>query len=160
MKKGDKEINTQEILPIAIYLDNLRSAHNVGSIIRTAEAMSLGTIHFSNKTPFIDQKQVQDTSMRTHEWIACKAGTLLSELPRPILLLETSAQAVPITDYIFPEVFTLIVGNEEYGCSDEALQLADIAIEIPLSGRKNSLNVANAFAIAAYEIRKQRMIHE
>jgi tRNA G18 (ribose-2'-O)-methylase SpoU len=157
---GDKLHIKNEPLKTSIYLDNIRSAHNVGSIIRTTEAFSLGTLHFSDKTPYIDNKQVKDTAMGTQGWVECRSNMLLKDLPRPIIILETAHNAIPIHDFIFPDQFTLVVGNEEYGCSDESIQLADIALEIPLVGKKNSLNVANAFAIAAYEIRKQRTYYE
>jgi tRNA G18 (ribose-2'-O)-methylase SpoU len=143
---------------LAIYLDHLRSAHNVGSIVRTVEAFALGNMYFSDQTPFITHKQVQDTAMGAHKWVACYQHVKLTDLPRPFIALETSAEAVSLYDFIFPDSFTLIVGNEEYGCSDEVLQLADYLIEIPLRGRKNSLNVSNAFAIAAGEINRQKRL--
>lgn len=157
IRKNDSN-NAQDPWPIAIYLDNLRSAHNVGSIIRTTEALSLGHLHFSEKTPFIDNKQVQDAAMGTHEWVKCATSTL-NTLPKPVIALETSDQAISLHDFIFPDSFTLVLGNEEYGCSDETLKQTDFIIEIPLRGRKNSLNVANAFAIAAVEIQRQRGPH-
>lgn len=153
IRKGDQIAKNTEPLPILIYLDQIRSAHNVGSILRTAEAFSLGTVHFSNQTPFADHKQVQDAAMGAEAWVSCKKGIIWSECPRPIIALETSAQATTIYNYSFPKSFTLILGNEEYGCSDESLREADHLLEIPLFGRKNSLNVANAFAIAASLIR-------
>ena len=54
-------------------------------------------------------------------------------------------------------IFTLILGNEEYGISDKVLKEVDFLIKIPMMGRKNSLNIANAFAIAAYEIRRKKI---
>lgn len=153
-KEDRKEANTP--FPIAIYLDNLRSAHNVGSILRTTEAFSLGTLYFSPSTPFIDNKQVRDAAMGTDAWVTAHQAHSLSPLPRPLIALETSDSAVPLNNFIFPETFTLVLGNEEYGCSDEVLKNADFLVEIPLRGRKNSLNVANAFAIAAAEIIRQK----
>ncbi len=158
IRKGDRA-QGEEPWPIAIYLDHLRSAHNVGSIIRTVEALALGRIYFSSKTPFINHKQVQDTAMGTIQWVSCNQGVELSTLPRPFVVLETSQQAIPLYDFIFPSCFTLVVGNEEYGCSDETLKLADYVVEIPLRGHKNSLNVANAFAIAAGEISRQKRLN-
>lgn len=146
--------------PIAIYLDHLRSAHNVGSILRTTEAMSLGSVYFSESTPFIDHKQVQKTSMGASEWVSCFQGIALSHLPKPIIVLETATQACSVHDFVFPENFTLVVGNEEYGCSDESLQQADYLLHIPLSGRKNSLNVSNAFAITAAAIQRQYLFQQ
>jgi tRNA G18 (ribose-2'-O)-methylase SpoU len=155
IRTGDRS-QGEEAWPIAIYLDHIRSAHNVGSIIRTVEALSLGAIYFSPQTPFITNKQVQDTAMGAIQWVKCHQGIALATLPRPILVLETSEQAVSLYEMIFPSSFTLVMGNEEYGCSNETLELADELVEIPLRGHKNSLNVANAFAMAAGEIQRQK----
>lgn len=156
VRKGDRKEPSAPLLPIAIYLDHIRSAHNVGSIIRTAECFSLGTLYFSSHTPFIDCKQVQNTSMGAHDWIPCKQNSTLESLPKPIIVLETTEHAIALDDFVFPSTFTLVIGNEEYGCSEESLALADFCLEIPLCGRKNSLNVANAFAIAAGAINRQQ----
>jgi tRNA G18 (ribose-2'-O)-methylase SpoU len=157
IRKGDKTTSHQN-LHLSIYLDNLRSGHNVGSIIRTAEAFSLGKLYFSENTPFADNKKVQDAAMGCEKFVECYRHIHLSNLPKPLIILETSENAIPLFDFIFPENFTVVCGNEEYGCSDESLKLADYIIEIPLSGRKNSLNVANAFAITAAEIVRQKAL--
>lgn len=153
--RGDREESAPR-WSIAIYLDHLRSAHNVGSIIRTVEAFAMGSIYFSPDTPFIDHKQVRDTSMGAYEWVEAFRDKPLMALPRPIIALETCPTAKTIYDYQFPTTFTLVVGNEEYGCSEQTLALADEILYIPLRGRKNSLNVANAFALIAGEIARQR----
>ena len=155
VRRFDKQEKTLDFLPIAVYLDNLRSAHNVGSIVRTVEAFSLGSIHFSPQTPFIDQKQVQNTSMGAYQWVKCFENASLLNLPKPLIALETCRESTPLAQFRFPIEFTLAMGNEEYGCSPETLKAADFLVEIPLFGRKNSLNVANALAIVAAEIRKQ-----
>lgn len=155
IRKGDKE-ETETFWPIVIYLDKIRSAHNVGSILRTVDAFALGKVYFSEETPFVDNKQVRDTAMGTELWIDSRREVELDMLPRPIIAMETSPDAIPLFDFIFPDVFTLVMGNEEYGCSDKILRIADYIIEIPMRGRKNSLNVANAFAIASAEIFRQR----
>lgn len=155
VRKGDKK-QGEKSWPIAVYLDNLRSAHNVGSIIRTIEAFSLGSLYFSPQTPFITQKKVLDTAMGASEWVLCSQKVELIDLPRPIIAMETSDNAISLYEMIFPNSFTLVIGNEEYGCSEKTLREADVLIEIPLRGHKNSLNVANAFAIAAGEISRQK----
>lgn len=155
---GDRERALEEPGAISIYLDGIRSAFNVGSIVRTVEALSLGTLYFSKETPFIDHAQVQKTSMGADQWVRCIQNVPLSELRKPVVALETSSNAIPIYDFIFPESFSLVVGNEEYGCSELTLNQVDFLVEIPLCGRKNSLNVANAFALAAGEIRRQKKL--
>ncbi len=138
---------------IAIYLDNVRSAYNVGSILRTVEALRIGKVYFSSKTPFIDNEKVKRTAMGAAELVPCFQNIPLSSLPRPIIAMDTSDAALPVAQFTFPQSFTLILGNEEYGISNESLREADQIIEIPLFGAKNSLNVACAFAIAAAKIR-------
>jgi len=155
IRTGDKE-KGEEAFPICIYFDEIRSAHNVGSMLRTIEALSLGVAYFSDNIPPISNKQVQDAAMGTCQWVQYKTGVSLKDLQRPIIALETSPNAISLYEFIFPETFTLVVGNEEYGCSENTLEIADILIEIPMRGRKNSLNVANAFACVASEICRQR----
>lgn len=138
-----------------VYLDNLRSAHNVGSILRTAEAFRLGQIYFGKNTPYIDNVKVQKTSMESYDKVDCKRVAHLEELPRPLIALETDPLAPSVFDFAFPDSFTLMLGNEEYGLSDEALSQRDAIVCIPLCGFKNSLNVASAFAIAAGVISHQ-----
>lgn len=157
ISRGDRETPLEEPGSVAIYLDGIRSAFNVGSIIRTTEAFSLGMLYFSEKTPFIEHAQVQKTSMGAFQWVHCHQNVPLAELPKPIVALETSSCAISIYDFIFPESFSLVLGNEEYGCSELTLKQVDFLIQIPMSGRKNSLNVANAFTLAAGEIRRQKI---
>jgi tRNA G18 (ribose-2'-O)-methylase SpoU len=142
-------------LPVAIYLDNIRSAFNVGSILRTTEAFRLGKVYFTKTTPFIDNPKVQKTSMRTTDKVPCEKNVPLSSLPRPLIALETHPDAPSIFDFSFPPAFTLMLGNEEYGLSEESLASRDAIVQIPLYGFKNSLNVASAFAIAAGVISHQ-----
>ena len=156
VRTGDADVVSSPALPIAIYLENIRSAHNVGSIIRTVEAMGLGSIHFSSETAFTDNKQVKDTAMGAESWVECHRDVSIEDLPRPLIAVETAEDAIPLNSFVFPETFTLAVGNEEYGCSDAFLKAADYVIYIPQYGRKNSLNVANAFAVVAGEITRQK----
>jgi tRNA G18 (ribose-2'-O)-methylase SpoU len=158
IRKGDRD-SGETPLQTSIFLDKIRSAHNIGSIVRTTEAFRLGSLYFSEGMAYIDHKQVKDTAMGTQEWVSCQKNRALETLPKPVILLETSSHSQSIFDFIFPNQFTLVIGNEEYGCSEKSLQLADALVEIPLAGRKNSLNVANAFAIAAGEIHRQRRLN-
>ncbi len=152
--KGDKSTAAPK-LDIDIVLDNLRSSHNVGSIVRTVEAFSLGKLIFRGTTPTLQNPQVQNTSMHAHQWVEGQDWNSIDHLKRPIILLETAEDAVPLHEFTFPNSFTLVLGNEEHGVSEELLDAADHITSIPLFGKKNSLNVANAFGIAAATIRTQ-----
>ena len=141
-------------LPIHIFLSCLRSAFNVGSILRTTEAFRLGTVHFCNKTPTPENPKVQKASMGTYDKVPIQTASELNSLPRPWIALETASPSTSIFSFDFPETFTLILGNEEFGVTKEILEQCDAILEIPLYGSKNSLNVASAFAIAAGCIRQ------
>ncbi|MDR2539663.1 MAG: hypothetical protein LBC45_03540 [Chlamydiales bacterium] len=143
-------------LQVGVYLDNIRSAFNVGSIIRTVEAFRLGPIYFAKQTPYIDNPKVQKTSMFTFDKVSCYQNKPLEQLPRPLIALETVPHTPSLFDFTFPKEFTLLLGNEEYGLSDQALSMADQALQIPLYGFKQSLNVASAFAIIAAVISNQQ----
>lgn len=151
LRTGDRKAKL-EFPKIAIYLDHVRSAYNVGSILRTVEALRIGKVYFSEKTPFIDNEKVQRTAMGAAEIVPCYQNVPLSTLPRPLIALDTGNAALPVDEFDFPETFTLILGNEEYGISNDSLKEVDSIIEIPLFGMKNSINIACAFAIAAAKI--------
>ena len=142
-------------LPIHIFLSSLRSAFNVGSILRTVEAFRLGTVHFSKTTPTPQNPKVQKASMNTFDKVPCLTNSQTETLPRPWIALETATPSTPLSSFFFPSTFTLILGNEEFGIPKELLDQCDFIVEIPLCGSKNSLNVAAAFAIAAATIRSQ-----
>jgi len=152
-----RNIDEKPFLENAIYLDHLRSAFNVGNIIRTCEALRIGRIYFDEKTPFIENEKVQKTSMGSYQLTKCINTFNLNDLPRPFIGLDTSDKSLSIHEFIFPEKFTLILGNEEYGISNKMLKEIDYLIEIPMLGFKNSINVASAFAICANEIRRQKL---
>ncbi|MCI5052842.1 MAG: TrmH family RNA methyltransferase [Simkaniaceae bacterium] len=148
ISRGDT-LSRAPFLPHTIYLDNLRSAHNVGSILRTTEALRLGSIYYGGQTPTTTHPKVIATSMGTAELVPTA-----THLPKPWIALETSGE--PFTEFAFPEEFTLILGNEERGISEQMLSQADHVISIPLFGGKNSLNVACAYAAIATQISRVR----
>lgn len=141
-------------LDFVLYLDNIRSAYNVGNIVRTLEAFSLGKIAFAPEMADLSHPQVEKAAMGAQKHVEV-IPLPLEKLPRPLIAFDLSDQAIPIEDFIFPAKGTLILGNEEFGLSPKTLNLLDYLVEIPLFGRKNSLNVASAFSIIAHTVRSQ-----
>lgn len=146
--KEDK-ISTTPPLTIDIYLENLRSMHNIGAILRTAEAFRLGTVYISKELPLSALEKIQKTAMGADKTLTIKVAEDITKLKKPIIAIETCEDAEDCNTFDFPESFTLLFGNEAYGLSDKALRLASHTIHIPLYGNKNSLNVSSAFAILA-----------
>ncbi|MES2199667.1 MAG: TrmH family RNA methyltransferase [Chlamydiota bacterium] len=151
--RHEDRISEVPFLKIEVFLYSLRSAFNVGSILRTIEAFRLGSLHCSSSTPTPDNPKVQKTSMGTHAYVPYHINADLSTMPRPWIALETASPSTPLYSFTFPSTFTLILGNEEFGIPKHILEQCDHIIEIPLVGGKNSLNVASAFAIVASHIR-------
>ncbi len=140
---------------IHTYLDGLRSCHNVGSIVRTIEAFRLGPLHLSKDMMQPDHPLIQKVSMGAWKEVVIDHGIPLSSLPRPWIALETSDEASRWNEFLYQEPCTLFLGNEERGLSLSILKQCDNVVTIPLVGKKNSLNVSNAFSILAAEAATQ-----
>lgn len=163
--RGDKEKNTLK-LPLILILDNLRSAFNVGSIIRTAECLNLEEIWFCGHTPKPDNLKVANTSMGTFKRIKWKSFLLTAEAIKSakeeeysVYALETVENAESVFKQDFISKCAVVLGNEVLGISEEILALCDKSLIIPVSGWKNSLNVATACAVTCFEIFRQWETH-
>ena len=82
--KSKERLAVEEPLSICIYLDHVRSAYNVGSILRTTEALRLGSVFFSEKTPFIDNEKVMKTSMGSFSYVPTTPNASIENLPPPL----------------------------------------------------------------------------
>ncbi|NQT26735.1 RNA methyltransferase [candidate division KSB1 bacterium] len=149
-------------MPIHLILDNLRSAFNVGSIVRTADCVLAEKIYFCGYTAHPPHKKLEKTSLGSlpyvpwehHEDIA-ETVQKLKEQNIPIIALETTNRSQSIWEFEFPLPVALVMGNEALGVSHQILELADAIVEIPMLGYKNSINVAVASGIVSYEIQRQ-----
>lgn len=151
------EQNLAAPYPITVILDNLRSAYNVGSIFRTAECVQAEKLFLCGITPYPPNPKLNKTAMQTIDRLKWQylneteeAIAYLKNKNIPVIALETTANATNIFDYKVTQPIGLILGNEALGIEEHILKQADIVLSIPVLGWKNSLNVCNAFAIAAY----------
>ena len=148
--------------PVFAVLDNLRSAFNVGSIIRTADCALLEKVYLCGITAYPPHKKLDKTSLGALPYVSCEhrptveeAVGELKEKGIPVFALELTNKSRLVWDIGFPLPVALVLGNEALGVSEEALALADDIVEIPMLGYKNSINVAVAFGIVVYEIQRQ-----
>jgi len=158
---GDKSPDQpwKGIIPYQVALDNFRSAFNVGSIFRLIDGVGFESILMSSKTPGPENRQVEKTSMGSTGWIPHRKTEELSadlikmkEKGYRIIGLETVAGCASYEAYKWPLRGVVVLGNEEYGISESVLQACDDFVHIPMTGFKNSINVANAFAVIAFHI--------
>lgn len=154
--------NIASLGPLRVIAENIRSSFNVGAIFRTAECFGIEKIHLTGYTSTPESEKTANTSMGTSslvEWQSHRhSSEVISELKKDgyrIVALETVEGAISIEQYRWPEKAALLLGNERFGLDMETLASADDIIRIPLSGRKNSLNVGVAFGIGASAWRTQ-----
>ncbi|MBI2454324.1 MAG: RNA methyltransferase [Parcubacteria group bacterium] len=144
---------------IYLILHNIRSAYNVGSIFRTADAAGVGRIYLGGYTPTPDTKKVIKTSLgaeRSVKWEKCfNTWKLIEKLKSDGMNVVALEQSKTSRDYLklkpkFP--LAIVVGNEVRGLSSHILKRCDSVWHIPMRGQKESLNVAVASGIFLYKI--------
>jgi len=137
------------ILPFTVYLEDIRSPFNVGSMFRTAEAFGAERILLSSRTPSPTHPRAEKTAKGASRAIPWEVAELALLRGRPdVFALEVGG--TPLAEFDFPPRGTVLVGSEELGLSPEALEIADAGrgrVSIPLAGAKRSLNVSVALGI-------------
>mgnify|MGYP006100134163 CR=1 FL=1 len=146
-------------IPIYFFLENIRSAYNVGSIFRTADGMGAEKIFLSGYTCKPPRKDLAKTALGAELVVDWEHNEDQIKLARKIknnninlVLLEhtKSSESIYEFDWKFPSC--IVLGNEVSGVSEEMINLCDTHLEIPMRGIKQSLNVAVAAGIIGYEV--------
>jgi tRNA G18 (ribose-2'-O)-methylase SpoU len=147
---------------IYVVLDGLRSAFNVGSILRTSDASAVQMVYLCGVTAYPPNPKLEKTALGAAEHVPWKyfkrtedAIGELRAIDVPLIGVETVAESIPYTDFVFPDPVAIIFGHEIYGISDPVLNLLDKVVRIPMRGAKTSINVATACGIVLFEILKQ-----
>jgi len=150
-----------------VILDNIRSAQNVGSILRTSDASGVDRLYLCGITPTpYPQRGVDRVSKislgaeKNVDWeYHNQAWELIEKLKKDgykIIALEISDDAVGYQDFSPEFPVALILGNEVKGLGEEILSRVDVILSLPMYGSKESLNVSVAFGITAYKINESR----
>jgi tRNA G18 (ribose-2'-O)-methylase SpoU len=154
--------NTQK-LPVLVVLDDVRSAYNVGSIFRTADAFRVEAIHLCGISAKPPHKDIHKTALGATESVAWRYFEQVEESLKflksqgyLILAVEQAEPRTLLANWKPPadSKIALVFGHEVNGVSDKALSLADECIEIPQFGTKHSLNVAISAGIVLWEVAK------
>lgn len=163
-ENGTDRIPLEEALalprtPISGILDNLRSAHNVGSIFRTCDGAGAQHLSICGLSPVPPHRHLAKTALGavdvvpwTHFESVGEAIAAAKHGGAQVLALEFTNDSVPLTEIELRFPTVLVAGNEKDGLSDETIALCDSTVHLPMLGHKNSLNVSVAFGIALYEI--------
>jgi tRNA G18 (ribose-2'-O)-methylase SpoU len=146
--------------PLYGFLDSVRSLYNVGSMFRTSDGARIAGLFLSGFTPTPPRPEIDKTALgstRTVPWWyfrdPLEAVAAARERGARICVLEHTTGSKPYTSISRDEFpICLVVGNEVTGVSPAVVAAADMAIEIPMHGSKQSLNAAVAYGIALFEL--------
>jgi len=145
-----------------VILENIRSLHNVGAIFRTADGAGWDKVYLTGYTGCPPDRRIEKVSLGAEEFLPWEhvdsAEKLCEKLKKEefkIIALEQSDRSEDIfTTKCEEENIVLILGNEVDGVSEEILNMCDQHLEIPMHGKKTSLNVSVAAGIALFALEK------
>ena len=165
-RKSVKEFRESDKFPIIVVLENIRSAYNVGSVFRSADAFLIETVYiigYSAKPPHKEIKKTalgaEETVMWKHFDTSAEAINDLRENGYNIYAVEQAEGSYKLNAIGFDanEKIAVIFGNEKAGVEQSTISLCDGCIEIPQLGMKHSLNIATAAGVVLWELVRQKL---
>ena len=145
---------------VVIILDNVRSLNNIGSCFRTSDAFIIKKIYLVGITGSPPNKDIDRTALGATESIDWEHVSSISKIEKElkeegwkISLIEQTDESIKLQNFNpkSDEKFAFVFGNEVFGVSDEALQCAELAIEIPQFGTKHSFNITVSLGIVLWD---------
>lgn len=158
---------------IVVIAHNLRSTHNVGSLLRTADGLGVTGVFLTGYSPYPETpddsrlpherskitRQIHKTALGAEQSVVWKHSDAL----QPVLVtlkkqgftiaaLEQHKGSVKLPNFTAPQRIAIIIGREVEGIEPEILKYCDVILEIPMRGQKESFNVVQAAAIAIYHL--------
>lgn len=150
-------------MSIVLILDSVRSAHNVGSVLRTCDCLGVDEVWLVGSTPIPENFAVSKTALGAELVVRWRHfmdyDMLLSAIKKPyrrqIIVIEQTDSSVPLSsvneDNLHEEV-AVVLGNETGGVSKVLIDAADMICELPMKGMKKSLNVSVCGGIILYDL--------
>lgn len=161
---GQKSVNEFKMAaktPVTLVLDNVRSALNVGSVFRTADAFLLEAIYLCGITAQPPNKEIFKSALGATETVAWQyfadttdAIQILKKNGYTVICIEQAKGSISLREfYPLPAAkLALIFGHEVNGVQQSVINMSDGCIEIPQAGTKHSLNIAVCSGIVIWDI--------
>ena len=159
-RKEIAELDKYKRNPIYVICDNIRSIFNVGSIFRTSDGAFIEKLYLTGYTPYSPRKEIDKVALGATLSVPWEYHKNPVDIAMDLKAKGINICVLEITNEsnhlwnISKEDFPLclVLGNEITGVSKEIIDIADISIEIPMLGMKQSLNVSVSYGIAVYEM--------
>lgn len=164
-RKSVAEFRQSHKIPIIAVLENIRSAYNIGSVFRTADAFLLEGIYICGYSAFPPHKEITKTALGAEETVHWKhfknikeAIEELKEKGYKILAVEQAVGSIKLNQFSLPnEKIAVVFGNEVTGVEQSTIEMVDGCIEIPQLGMKHSLNISVAAGIVFWEFVRNKI---
>ena len=159
-KSVDEAISSNKF-PILLILENIRSAYNVGSAFRTADAFQVESIFLTGYTAFPPHKEIRKTALGAEDAVHWRhfpnAGAAIDAARAAgyrVMAVEQTTDSIPLQQLgsASEQKLALVFGNEVTGVEQSTIQLTDGCVEIPQGGIKHSINVATALGVVIWEL--------
>ena len=156
-----KEFKKSKKIPITILLENIRSAHNIGSVFRTADSFLINEIILCGISAQPPNKDIRKTALGSSESVEWKyekninvAIQKLKDEGNKIISIEQTTNSISLENFKPSNngKYAIIFGNEVNGIEQRTIDLSDMAIEIPQYGTKHSLNISVVAGIIIWDI--------
>jgi len=164
-RKSVDEFRGAEKIPVIAVLENIRSAHNVGSVFRTADAFLIEAVFITGYTAKPPHKEITKTALGAQDSVAWKyfdtTIMAIEQLKRDqyrVFAVEQVADSISLEKLSRLDIdkIAFIFGNEVSGVDNESLVICDGCVEIPQFGMKHSLNISVAAGIVLWEAVKTK----
>lgn len=161
IRKSTEEFKRAEKTPVILILDNVRSAHNIGSVFRTADAFLIKKIFLCGVCATPPDKNIRKTALgatQTVDWEYAKSTLeVVQNLQKQnirVVAVEQTENSVSLTDFAPPtnRILALVFGNEIKGVQQEVVSSSDHVIEIPQLGSKHSFNLSVSVGIVCWDL--------
>jgi 23S rRNA (guanosine2251-2'-O)-methyltransferase len=165
-RKSVDEFKRSKKTPVIAVLENIRSAYNVGSVFRTADAFLLEAVYITGYTCIPPHKEIKKTALGAEESVdwkhftnATEAIIQLKENGYKVYAVEQAINSISLEKITLSnnEKVAFIFGNEVTGVEQCTIEQCDGCIEIPQLGMKHSLNIATAAGVVLWEIIRTRI---
>ena len=165
-RKSVDEFKQSEKTPVIVVLENIRSAYNVGSVFRTADAFLIEAIYIIGYSAKPPHKEIKKTALGAEETVSWNhfetTATAIDELRKDgykVFSIEQAENSLNLQAINFKpeEKIAIIFGNEVTGVEQSTILLSDGCIEIPQLGMKHSLNIATAAGVVLWELVRERV---
>ena len=152
-----------EKLPLIMVLDNIRSLHNVGSVLRTADAFRLEAVYMCGITATPPSAEIHKTALGAEDSVAWRyyddtlqAVNELKAAGYTVLAVEQVEGSFKLGQFSFTpgKRYALVMGNEVKGVQQTVVDACDQALEIPQYGTKHSMNVSVTAGIVMWEVER------